>query len=218
MVDESGENAIATAPGANRQWATRGTAYFRNLFQTCHPYTTVILQLEIPLEIVEAVTAAARECGLRVILNPAPARPLGDELLQRADVITPNRHEAAELSQTKITDVESAGEAARTLLGRGPGCVVVTLGGKGAVVATRAGTFHIAPFEVKAVDCTAAGDAFTGGLAVALSEGMDLLSAVRFANACGAIAVTKEGAQPSMPTRAEVEALLRAQSPSVRRL
>ncbi len=218
MVDESGENAIATAPGANRQWATRGSGYFRNLFQTCHPYTTVILQLEIPLEIVEEVTAAAQEYGLRVILNPAPARPVGDDLLRRADVITPNRHEASELSQVKITDLESAREAARVLLERGVGCVVVTLGGEGAVVATRAGTFHAAPFDVRAVDCTAAGDAFTGGLAVALSEGLDLLSAVKFANACGAIAVTKEGAQPSMPTRVEVEELLRSQSPPIRRI
>ncbi len=218
MVDESGENAIATSPGANRQWTTRGPAYFSNLFPTCHPQTTVIVQLEIPLEIVEAVISAAWERGLRVILNPAPARPVREEILRRAEVITPNRHEASELSQVKIRDVASAREAAQALLQRGIGCVIITLGGEGAVVATKAGTFHVAPFEVKAVDCTAAGDAFTGGLAVALSEGMDLLSAVKFANACGAIAVTKEGAQPSMPTRAEVEALLRAQSPPIRRI
>jgi ribokinase len=144
-----------------------------------------------------------------VILNPAPARELPDALLRRVSVLTPNELEAETLTGVKVRDARSAKKAARRLLEHGVEAVVITLGARGAWVATAAGDKRVPGFRVRAVDTTAAGDVFNGALAVALGEGRSLLDAVRFANAAAAISVTRLGAQPSAPKRAEIERLLR---------
>jgi ribokinase len=145
----------------------------------------------------------ARRRGLQVILNPAPAQPLEPALLKQVDFLVPNRSELA-----LLTDTDDVERGARALLDGGVKCVVVTLGDAGVQVWDEGGASVIAPHAVKAIDTTAAGDAFVGAFAVALSQNRTPLEAARWGNAAGAIAVTRPGAQPSMPTRAEVEALL----------
>jgi ribokinase len=145
---------------------------------------------------------------VRAILNPAPARALPDELLKLVSILTPNETEAELLTGIKVTDEATAAQAAEKLRSRGVETVILTLGARGAFVAT-ASTRELVPgFTVKAVDSTAAGDVFNGALAVALGEGRALLQAVRFANAAAAISVTRLGAQPSAPGRKEIEVLM----------
>ncbi len=203
VVGPDGQNIIAVAPGANHRLTVADVAAAAPAFQQAR---VLLLQLEIPLETVLAAAQAGRAAGATVILNPAPAptQPLPDALYAAVDIITPNESEAAHL-----TGCQEPAEAARALLARGVGAVIVTLGAAGALVATRTGeTWHAPGFHVTAVDATAAGDAFNGGLAVALARGEPLAAAVRFAHAVAALSVTRLGAQPSLPTREEVEAFL----------
>ena len=151
----------------------------------------------------------AAKAGVRVILNPAPARPLPDSLLKLVSILTPNETEAELLTGIEVTDESAAAKAADKLRSRGAQTVILTLGPRGAFIADKTGKQLVPGFKVKAVDTTAAGDIFNGALAVALAEGKPLPCAVRFANAAAAISVTKLGAQPSAPTRQEIEKFLK---------
>jgi ribokinase len=207
IVDEGGQNSIVLSPGGN------GRVQAEDLENVpFSSYQLLLLQLEIPVETVLAAARRAKESGLRVLLNPAPARSLPDELISLADFLVPNESELSLLTGEPVHDISSAERAARKLVGRGPRNVIVTLGANGALIVDDQGARHIPSFKVDAVDTTAAGDAFIGGFASALLQNQSLEECVRYGCACGALAATKFGAQPSLPTRAEVEKLL-AQSP-----
>jgi ribokinase len=207
FVGGDGENSIAVAPGANNKLSPDDVKSAQGAFSAAD---ILVLQLEMPLETVEAAAQLAQRAGLRVILNPAPApkEPLPARLLQDISILTPNETEAELLTGIKVDSAESAAKAAAKLLAQGVGAVIVTLGAKGAYVASAAGGKLIPGFKVEAVDTTAAGDTFNGALAVALAEGQAFDQAVRFAHAAAAISVTRLGAQPSAPKRDEIEKLL----------
>ena len=205
FVGADGENSIGVAGGANQGLSGQEVRRARGLISKAR---VLLLQLETPLDTVEAAARIGRESGVTVILNPAPACPLPDSLLSQVTMLTPNETEASLLSGLAVTDALSAEKAARVLLKRGVGTVLITLGAKGALVASAEGSQLIPGFKVKAVDTTAAGDVFNGALAVRLSEGRGLAESVRFAHAAAAISVTRHGAQPSIPTRREINALL----------
>jgi ribokinase len=208
MVDEHGENSIAVASGANNNLGKADLEAARAAFQTAD---TVLMQLEIPLETVEAAARMAREQGIRVILNPAPACTLSDALLQNVSILTPNETEAELLTGIIVQDETSARKAAEVLIGKGVKTVILTLGAAGAYLHTDTFQGMIPSYPVEPVDTTAAGDTFNGVLAVALAEGRSLEQAVTFANAAAALSVTKLGAQPSAPDRESVEAFLSEQ-------
>jgi ribokinase len=201
-VDDNGENSIVVAPGSN------GTlqAFDINdeLFQTT-PDDIFLMQLEIPVGTVEYVAEKAVSKGNRVILNPAPARQLSEDLLKCLYLITPNETEAEILTNIKVTDDESARRAAEELLSYGVKNVIITMGGTGAYLHSGKISKLIPVVPVKAVDTTAAGDVFNGALAVALAEGKEFEAAVRFANKAASISVTRMGAQASAPYRKEIE-------------
>lgn len=207
LVDERGENSIAVAPGANALLAPEQVA---SCVEHLSASDVLLTQLETPLESVLAAARAASHVGARVILNPAPARELPDELLRLVSVLTPNESEAARLSGVSIDEEHGLADAATALLARGVGAVVITLGAAGAYVATAELRQIIAAFRVEARDTTGAGDVFNGALAVALAEQMPLRDAVRFANAAAASSVTRDGAQPAAPRRAEILRMLGA--------
>jgi ribokinase len=205
FVAKDGENSIAVASGANGKLSAADVRKAKAAFAGAG---VVVMQLETPLETVEAAAELAAKAGVRVILNPAPARELPDSLLRLVSILTPNESEAELLSGVKVSDESTASEAAGKLLGRGAQTVVITLGARGAFIAS-AGERRLVPgFKVEAVDTTAAGDIFNGTLAVALTEGQPLAAAVRFANAAAALSVTRLGAQPSAPRRKEIERFL----------
>ncbi len=199
VVDARGENAIAVAPGANLALteADADAALARRA-------KVVLVSLEVPLAVARHAIRRGREGGAITILVPAPvpAEPIGDETLARVSILLPNEGEAAALAGTV------AGSAPKSLLARGVGAVVMTRGARGALVATREGALEIPSFPVDAVDSVGAGDAFAGALAVALFEGRALPDAARFACAAAAISVTRRGAQPSIPRRAEIDSFL----------
>jgi len=205
FVDDGGENCIAVAPGANGRATPEDVDAAEDLIGGAE---ALVMQLETPIETVGRAAALARQHGVRVILNPAPARPLNDELLANVSILTPNESEAELLTGVQVEDDESAAAAARALVARGVDTVILTLGSRGAFVFESDSGELVPSFEVQAVDTTAAGDVFNGSLAVGLSEGMPLGKAVRFANAAAALSVTKLGAQPSAPTRAEIDPFL----------
>ncbi len=206
FVGADGENSIGVAGGANQRLSPADVAGARGLISRAR---VLLVQLETPLRTVEAAARIARAAGVAVILNPAPARPVPGALLRNVSILTPNETEASVLTGVRVTGAASAARAARILMRRGVGTVIVTLGAGGALVATRGGSQVVPGFKVKAVDTTAAGDVFNGALAVRLAENCPLGAAVRFAHAAAAISVTRRGAQPSIPARAEIDALLR---------
>jgi ribokinase len=206
FVGADGENSIGVAGGSNARLSPRDVAAAKGALTRGR---VVLLQLETPLEAVAAAARIARRSGAQVILNPAPAQKLPGALLRDVSILTPNESEAAVLTGIPATGIPAAARAADVLLRRGVGTVIVTLGSKGALIATRAGKQVVPAFRVRAVDTTAAGDVFNGALAARLAEGAALGEAVRFANAAGALSVTRHGAQPSIPRRSQIERLLR---------
>ena len=202
LVDGQGENLISVAPGAN---AATTPDEVQKAADRIRSADVVLLQLEIPLETVEFTARLASEAGVTVVLDPAPAAPLGDELLRNVTYLTPNESEATRLTGIEVTDEPTARAAAEKLIAAGVENVIVTMGTQGALVATADRAFMVPSRAVEAVDSTAAGDAFNGGLAFALARGLALEDAVREAALVGALSVTKMGAQPSLPTAEEIE-------------
>jgi ribokinase len=176
------------------------------------PTTSVLLtQLETPASLTLHITQRARQLGMTVVLDPAPAATLDAEVWRSIDIVTPNETEATLISGIEVTDAASAEEAGRWFLAQGVGSAVITMAEKGSCVVTAEGTSFIEPIPVEPIDTTAAGDAYAGYLGAALAEGWKLADATRLASAAGAIAVTRQGASPSLPRRSEVDALLAAQ-------
>jgi ribokinase len=204
VVDSSGQNSIVLSPGANGKVTPDDVDAVP--FQDAK---MLLLQLEIPLETVVHAASLARQNRLRVILNPAPAQSIPDSLLADVDILVPNESELQLLSGKPVKDTDTAKSAAQTLLEKGVKTVIVTLGANGALLVTDKQALHIPSLKVDVVDTTAAGDAFIGGLAAALLDGKPLEEAVRYGNASGALAATRFGAQPSLPTQNEVDQLLR---------
>ena len=200
-VDGKGENTIVVAQGSNGTLSPEDVEHASHLFDG---QSIVLMQLEIPLQTVVHAARLARSQGADVILNPAPARPLPDELLSQVSLITPNRTEAETLTGTKVTDTDSATRAAQWFRDKGIRTVIITLGKDGAFVFDDAGGRLIESTKVTAIDSTAAGDVFNGALAVALSEGQSINDAVSLANRAAALSVTRMGAQTSAPYRREL--------------
>jgi ribokinase len=208
-VAEDGQNTIVLAPGANFHLSPDMVYGAEGLLKTCD---AVLVQLEIPLHIVELAVQVAKHHNRCIILNPAPAQELGPGLLELVDYLVPNEVEAAALTGQEVTDIESAESAGRTLQEMCKGAVVViTLGSRGALLVGKGGKGVAIPApSVTAVDATAAGDAFVGGMAVALAKGKPDPEAVREGCVAGGLAATRLGAQTSLPTEAEVGQLLSA--------
>ena len=202
-VDASGQNTIVVAPGANGQLTPEDVAAAEEVFAGAG---VVVMQLECPVPAVQRAVALARKHDAQVILNPAPAQPLAGSLLKDLDYLIPNQGELALL--TGEADLRAA---ARQLRQTGVRHVAVTLGGEGVFLLDEAGEFQLPAHVVKVLDTVAAGDAFVGAFAVALTEGRPAREAAVWGNAAGALAVTRSGAQPSLPRRAELEDFLREQ-------
>jgi ribokinase len=191
-VDAAAENSIVVVPGANARLGIGVVDAHRDVLSRSR---VVLCQLEVPLDSVEAALAIGRAGGARTILNPAPAATLSRSLLQLVDVITPNQHELGLLGGTSA------------LIDCGVSVVIVTLGARGMRIVTRDEEIDVPPFAVRAIDTTGAGDAACGALAAALSQGVDIGTAARRAAAAGALAATRKGAVPSLPTREEIDVL-----------
>ena len=204
VVDKNAENIIAVAPGANGRLSPADVVAAEPAIEAAD---CVLLQLEIPLEAVRAAIELAQRHKVRVILNPAPAKELSDDLLRRVDVLTPNENEAAKLAGV---DLDPARDALTVLAARGLSSIIMTCGARGCAVLVDTERDHVPGFHVEAVDTTGAGDGFNGALAVALARGLKMIDAVRYANAAAALAVTRFGAQTSMPTDEEVQQFLQA--------
>jgi ribokinase len=203
-VASDGQNAIVVAPGANMTWDDAAVADVERAVRGCR---VLVLNLEVPPAVIAGAVRAGRRSGARIVLNPAPHR-VGDETcFGSVDVLVPNQVEAALYAQMEPDATRDWADVATRLRALGPRAIVVTLAGDGAMVLDDAGATHVPAFPVTPLDTTAAGDAFVGGVATALLRDVPLREAVRYANACGALAVTRAGAQPSLPHRAEVEAL-----------
>jgi ribokinase len=204
LVEANGQNRITVAPGAN---AALTAAHVAAAAAGWSRGGILLLQLETPLDTVAAAIDAAGDAGLTVILNPAPAQSLPDAWWKRIDILVPNESEAAMLAGVQVVDEDSARHAARILRQRGARCVLVTLAERGALIVDGDGERVVAAPRVTAVDTTAAGDTFIGALAVALSEDASLDAATHFAVEAAALSVTRPGAQPSIPRRAELGAI-----------
>jgi ribokinase len=207
LIEEGkGENAIVVTPGAASALKREDIARAEMRIAESAVFMT---QLELPVPIAEHGLRMAHERGVRTILNPAPACTLDESIFGLCDYLTPNESEAQILTGLPVTSVSEAERAAEQLLLRGTRNVVVTLGAKGALVKNAEITEHVRSYNAgTTVDTTGAGDAFNAGLAVGLSEGMDLVSAVRFGCAVAGISVTRPGTAPSMPKRSEVAELM----------
>lgn len=204
-VADDGENAISVASGANGRLSADDVRKAEAAFNGAD---LVLIQLETPIKTVRAAAETAKRRGIPVILNPAPARPLDDDLLRTVSILTPNESEAEILTGIKVGTETDAKRAAAALRARGPRLIVITLGEKGGYAAGDEFEGMVPAFKVTPVDTTGAGDVFNGALAVALAEKRPLAEALRFASAAAALSVTKLGAQPSAPTRVEIEDFL----------
>ena len=202
MVDGNAQNSISVALGANNELTTEDVMPALN---TIEEGDIVLLQLEIPMTTVEECVAVAAAKGAKVILNPAPAAKVSAETLSKLYLITPNQTEAELLTGVEAYDVEGAEKAAAALCEAGVGKVVITMGGDGAMLYENGKSEIVPAHKVNAVDTTAAGDVYNGAMCAALAEGMALREALRFATKASAISVSREGAQPSIPTREEVD-------------
>ncbi|MBW4657903.1 MAG: ribokinase [Drouetiella hepatica Uher 2000/2452] len=208
-VEDTGENNIVIIPGANGRI---DESDLERLKQILPSSKVLMLQLEIPLLMVVAAARAAKAIGVTVILDPAPARSdLPDELYSLIDILTPNQVEASQLAGIPVTDLESAAKASAILYKRGIPTVITKLGEQGSYCITEMESFCTPAFPVESIDTVAAGDCFNGGLAAGLAHGMSLRQAIAQATAAAALSVTKAGAQPSLPTQAELAVFLARQ-------
>ncbi len=203
-VDAKGENCIVVASGAN---ASLSPADIESAKPEIETADLVLMQLEIPIETVEYAAEMASVKGIPVILNPAPARALSEQLLKRLYMITPNKTEAEILSGIKVTNWDKAKQAADVISAKGVDIVVITLGSLGAFIKENGKYHKVEAFPVTAVDTTAAGDCFSGSLCVGLSEGLSITDAVKMAAKASALTVTRMGAQSSIPYRKELTSL-----------
>ncbi|MBO3747457.1 ribokinase [Streptosporangiaceae bacterium NEAU-GS5] len=204
-VDASGENDIVITPLAN---AALDAAMAEASIQALQGQVSVLLlQLEIPGPVTCHAAKTGAAAGLTVVLDPAPAQALPEDVWQYVDVVTPNESEAEVLTGVAVTDLESAARAAAWFLDRGVGHALITLGSGGALSVTAERTRHYPAYPVTPVDTTAAGDAFTGFFGAALAAGLDDDTAIQHGMAAGALATTSAGASPSLPDRAAVETL-----------
>jgi ribokinase len=201
MVDTTGENCIVVASGANGTLSPHDIDKAKNIIESAD---ILLMQLEIPMETVEYAAKLAHEKGIKVILNPAPSAFLSNELLECLYAIVPNNNEAEMLSGIKVTDWESAKQAADIISAKGVDIVVITLGSKGALIKEGDMHYEVPVEKINAIDTTAAGDTFCGALCVGLSEGLTIVDAVTMANKASGITVTREGAQCSIPYRKEL--------------
>jgi ribokinase len=208
FVNAEGENVIGIDAGAN---AAVTPDYLARYQQKVIDADALLMQLESPLETVIAAAILAKQHQTQVILNPAPARELPDDLLATIDMITPNETEAQRLTGIAVNDDNDAARAAQALHDKGIATVIITLGSRGVWLSENGNGKLVPGFKVKAVDTIAAGDTFNGALVTALLEGKTMADAVRFAHAAAAIAVTRPGAQPSVPWREEIDAFLQQQ-------
>jgi len=209
--DKTAENMIVVAPGSNMEIDIPLVENARDLIMSAD---IILLQLEIPVEIVEHVIGLVYKSNHTIsILNPAPGKKLEKKVLEKVSLMTPNRSELELITNRSVNTIEEAENAAKEMISAGVKDVVVTLGKEGALVVNSKKTTHVPTFEeVKIVDTTGAGDAFNGGLAIALSEGKNLVEATYFANAVASLNVTKIGTAPAMPYRKEVEEFLKNHS------
>ncbi|MEI6072247.1 MAG: ribokinase [Verrucomicrobiae bacterium] len=205
MVDEGGMNYLTVAPGSN---AALLPEHIAAGWERIASSGLILLQMEIPVETNRAVLALAREAAIPVILNYAPAHIICPDLLAGLDTLIVNENEAAGLSGIEPSDRNSAERAGRALVGMGARRVLLTLGAAGSMIFADGTSEHVPAFPVTAVDTTAAGDSFCGALGVAVLEGLPLSEAARFATAAAALSVTRFGAQPSIPTRSEIDCFL----------
>ncbi|MGF1691018.1 ribokinase [Photobacterium kagoshimensis] len=205
QVAATGENSICISAEANACLTPARLAPHHALISNAD---TLLMQLETPVETIEAAARVAKEANTKVVLNPAPAQTLSDDLLQLVDMITPNETEAELLTGIKVVDMASAQQAADVLHKKGIPTVMITLGSQGVWVSQQGQGEQVAGFRVEATDTTAAGDTFNGALLTGLQEGKSLNDAIRFAHAAAAISVTRLGAQTSIPHRHEVKRFL----------
>ncbi|MEC5321506.1 ribokinase [Brenneria populi subsp. brevivirga] len=208
FVNGEGENMIAVNAGAN---AAVTPGYLSRHQQSIIDADALLMQLESPLETVMMAARLAHDNDTRVILNPAPACELPDELLSLVDIITPNETEAQRLTGITVKTEDDAARAAQVLHDKGIATVLITLGSRGVWLSAEGEGRRIPGYPVQAVDTIAAGDTFNGALVTALLEGRPIAAAVKFAHAAAAIAVTRPGAQPSVPWREEIDAFLQSQ-------
>lgn len=202
MVDAAAQNSISVALGANSELSVADVMPALDLIE---PNDIVLMQLEIPMETVAACVAVAAAKGARVVLNPAPAAEVSADVLSKLYLITPNQTEAETLTGIEVRDEQSARAAAEALRAKGVERVIITMGGDGALLDDGGRVEMVPAFRVNAVDTTAAGDVYNGAICAALAEGCSLRDAMIFGSKASAISVTRIGAQPSIPTREEVD-------------
>ena len=202
QINDEGQNRICVIPCANYEFTFE---HLDKVDEVIKNTEILILQLEMLLDVTKEVIRRAHAYGVKILLNPAPAVKLESEILGMVDYLTPNETELAILTDMPTESDEEVIAAANKLISYGTKTVIATLGSRGALIATAEGAKIVSGYKVKAIDTVAAGDSFNGAFAVAISEGKDLESAVKFANAMGALTVQKEGAIPSLHTRKEVE-------------
>lgn len=206
---DSGDNSIVITAGANGRVSHQDIGRVKHLL---HEAEALILQFEVPLQVVECAAEIARRHGLKVVLNPAPAYPVSLDFLLKSDYLILNETEIEILSHHKVYDLESATVAAQSLIQQGIPVVIVTLGEKGALLVNSDILYHVPAKSVQVVDTTAAGDAFVAAFTVAILKGLPLKDAVRYAVCAGTITVTRFGAQTSLPSAEEVRDLFEEES------
>lgn len=205
VVDQNGDNRIIVIPGANSQVKAEHLPNYAEAFEQAD---MLLVQLELDFDMNQKAVELAHRMGVPVLLNPAPGRELSDELLKKVTYLTPNETEAEIITGLPIQNLEDAKAAVQCLLAKGVKTVIITLSREGALIGDSKGIRHIPSFKVNAIDTVAAGDSFNGALAYSILNGLELDEAVQFANAVGALTVTKAGAIPSLPYLEEVEAFL----------
>lgn len=205
-IDKNGQNTICLLPAANYAF---GQAEIEKIDNVLKNTEFVVLQLEMRLDTVEEIIRRAKKYGAKVLLNPAPATRLKEEIFASVDYLTPNETELSVLTGMPTETDEEIAAAAKKLIDCGVKTVISTLGSRGAMLATEKGVEIIEGYKVKAIDTVAAGDSFNGAFVVATVEGKDLREAIKFANATGALSVQKRGAIASLPTRAEVDEFIK---------